>query len=137
MSKTINMKPFRAVAIDDVEDILELLAYNFNKEGIRIDVFSDSAEALADIFSNPPDVVISDWMMPFPDGIQVCKAIRTNDLTKHVPILMLTCKGSLSDYREAIDAGAQDCVAKPVPMEELIRRVKLLLPHQRGRANFG
>lgn len=131
------MKLFRAVAIDDVEDILELLAYNFGKEGIRVDVFSDSNEALADIFSNPPDVVISDWMMPSPDGIQVCKAIRTNDMTRHIPILMLTCKGSLSDYKEAIEAGAQDCVAKPVPMEELIRRVKLLLPHRRGHANFG
>jgi len=131
------MKPFRAVAIDDVEDILELLAYNFQKEGIKIDVFSDSAEALADIFRNPPDVIISDWMMPFPDGIQVCKEVRSNHLTRHIPVLMLTCKGSISDYREALSAGAQDCVAKPVPMEELIRRVKLLLPHHRGRANFG
>jgi two-component system OmpR family response regulator len=50
---------------------------------------------------------------------------------------MLTCKGSFSDYREALDAGAEDYIVKPVRMEELIRRVKLLLPQRSGRFNFG
>lgn len=131
------MQKFRAVAIDDVEDILDLIVYNLNKEGIHVDAFSESAEALEHIINDPPDIVLSDWMMPFPDGIAVCKVLKNNVKTSHIPIVMLTCKGSLTDYREALKAGAQDYLVKPVRMEELIRRVKLLLPHSGGRVNFG
>ncbi len=131
------MKKLRAVAIDDVEDILDLIQYNLNKEGIQVDAFTDSNEALAHIAANPPDIVVSDWMMPEPDGLQVCKLLKSSEVTRHIPIIMLTCKGSLTDYKEALEAGAQDYVVKPVRMEELIRRVKLLLPHSSGRLNFG
>lgn len=131
------MRKIRIIAVDDVEDILDLIEYNLSKEGMAVQVFSDSSEALAEIFRNPPDVVLSDWMMPGLDGVALCKKVRSNDLTRNVPVIMLTCKGSIRDYREAMDAGAQDYVVKPVRMEELIRRVKLLLPQSDGQLTFG
>lgn len=133
----IAMKSIRVVAIDDVGDILDLIQYNLNKEGMDVDVYTDSATALQDISKNPPDIVISDWMMPTPNGLQVCHEIKNNDLTKKVPIIMLTCKASIQDYKEAMAAGAQDYVVKPVRMEELIRRIKLLLPDNLQRAWVG
>jgi two-component system phosphate regulon response regulator PhoB len=131
------MRKLRAVAIDDVEDILDLIKYNLNKEGIDVDSFSTSEDALEHILQHPPDIVLSDWMMPDPDGLQVCRFLKGHAATRHIPIIMLTCKGSFSDYREALDAGAEDYIVKPVRMEELIRRVKLLLPQRSGRFNFG
>jgi len=137
LHQTIVMKAIRAVAIDDVGDILELIEYNLNKEGIEVDPYTESNEALKDIFRNPPDIVICDWMMPAPDGLEVVKTIKSNDLTKKIPLIMLTCKGSIHDYKEAIRAGAEDYVVKPVRMEELIRRIKLLLPDHSRRVNIG
>ncbi len=131
------MKNIRVVAIDDVGDILDLIQYNLNKEGMDVDVYTNSTIALQEISKNPPDIVISDWMMPSPNGIQVCNYIKQNDLTKKIPVIMLTCKGSIHDYKEAMAAGAQDYVVKPVRMEELIRRIKLLLPDNRQRIKTG
>lgn len=131
------MKPIRAVAIDDVGDILDLIQYNLNKEGIEVDTYTESSEALASISKNPPDIVISDWMMPDPDGLEVVRTIKSNDLTKKIPLIMLTCKGSIQDYKTAIQAGAEDYVVKPVRMDELIRRIKLLLPDHSRRVNIG
>jgi len=131
------MKPIRVVAIDDVADILDLIQYNLNKENIEAVTFTDSSEAIEYILNTPPDLIISDWMMPEPDGLQVCKILKSNDLTRHIPIIMLTCKGSLVDYKEALDAGAQDYIVKPVRMDELVRRIKLVLPENFKRIKFG
>jgi DNA-binding response OmpR family regulator len=130
------MKKIRVVAIDDVADILDLIKYNLNKEGMDVDTYTDSAEALTSIAANAPDIVLSDWMMPEPNGLQVCRVLKSSDLTKRIPLIMLTCKGSRSDYKEALEAGAEDYVVKPVRMEELIRRIKLLLPDYSSRVNF-
>ncbi len=131
------MKKIRIVAIDDVADILDLIEYNLNKEGMDVTTFTDSAEGVDFINKTLPDIVVSDWMMPEPNGLQVCSALKSNDLTKNIPIIMLTCKGSLTDYKEAMDAGATDYVVKPVRMEELVRRIKLVLPLNFQRVKFG
>lgn len=129
------MKKIRIAVIDDIRDILELIEYNLQKEGMDVDIYTDSIEAVDDIVKNKPDLVISDWMMPGYDGMEVLKRLKKNKRTKHIPLMMLTCKASLKDYRAAITAGAGDYVIKPVRMEELIRRIKLLL-HEKLRPKF-
>ncbi len=124
----ITMKNIRVVAIDDVGDILDIIAYNLKKEGMDVETYTDSTMALRNIEQDPPDVILSDWMMPSPDGIDVCKYVKNNEITKDIPLIMLTCKGRIQDYKEAIEAGAEDYVVKPVRMEELVRRIKLVLP---------
>jgi DNA-binding response OmpR family regulator len=125
------------VAIDDVADILDLIEYNLTKEGMQVTTFTDSAEALAYLHQNQVDVVVSDWMMPDPNGLEVCKSLKAHESTKNIPLIMLTCKGSLTDYKDAMDAGAADYVVKPVRMEELVRRIKLVLPNPYQRVKFG
>ncbi len=131
------MKNIRIVAIDDVGDILDLIKYNLNKEGMDVEIYTDSKVALEAISTNPPDIILSDWMMPEPNGLEVCKRIKQNPATESIPVVMLTCKASITDYKEATLAGAEDYIVKPVRMEELIRRIKLLLPHKLGRVKFG
>lgn len=125
------MKKIRIAVIDDIRDILELIEYNLNKEGMDVDIYTDSSVALTEIVKNKPDLVISDWMMPGHDGLEVFRQLKSDKRTKNIPLLMLTCKSSLNDYREARQAGARDYVVKPVRMDELIRRIKLLLPLDR------
>lgn len=132
------MNNIRVVAIDDVSDILDLIQYNLEKEGMVVDIFTDGSKAIRHIAETKPNVVISDWMMPAPDGLEVCRILRNNMATREIPIIMLTCKGDIQDYKAAIEAGASDYIAKPVRMDELVRRIKLLLPSEgRQRAHFG
>jgi len=130
------MKKIRIVVIDDIGDVLELVEYNLLKEGMEVVTYTDSSIAVSEIIKNAPDLVISDWMMPEPDGLQVCKQLKSDERTKNVPLMMLTCRASIHDYREAINAGAQDYVVKPVRMEELVRRIKLLVPIDRLKYRF-
>lgn len=132
------MNKIKVVAIDDVSDILDLIQYNLEKEGMEVATFTDGSEAIKHIAETRPNVVISDWMMPEPDGLEVCRILKNHMATREIPIIILTCKGDIQDYKKAMDAGASDYIAKPVRMNELDRRIKLLLPpdgHQ--LAQFG
>ncbi len=132
------MNKIKVVAIDDVSDILDLIQYNLEKEGMEVETFTDGSKAIRHIAETKPHVVISDWMMPDPDGLEVCRILRNHMATREIPIIMLTCKGDIQDYKAAIEAGASDYIAKPVRMDELVRRIKLLLPPDGlKRANFG
>lgn len=130
------MKKLKIAVIDDISDILELVEYNLRKEGMEVFTYTSSSVALDEIAKNIPDLVISDWMMPEPDGLELFRRLKNDIRTKHIPLMMLTCKGGLQDYREAKLAGAQDYVVKPVRMEELLRRIKLLIPKNRVKRNF-
>jgi len=122
------MKKVKVVAIDDVSDILDLIEYNLEKEGMEVDTFTCGTKAIKHIAELKPDVVISDWMMPDPDGLEVCRILRNHMATREIPFIMLTCRGDIQDFKKAMDAGASDYIAKPVRMDELVRRIKLLLP---------
>ena len=130
------MNKLKIAVIDDISDVLELVEYNLRKEGMEVVTYTNSNEALDEIVKNLPDLVISDWMMPEPDGLEVCRRLKNDERTKNIPLMMLTCKGSIHDYREAINAGAGDYVVKPVRMDELMRRIKLLVPLDRLKFKF-
>ena len=124
------MNKLKIAVIDDISDVLELVEYNLRKEGMEVVTYTNSNEALDEIVKNLPDLVISDWMM------EVCRRLKNDERTKNIPLMMLTCKGSIHDYREAINAGAGDYVVKPVRMDELMRRIKLLVPLDRVKFKF-
>lgn len=130
------MNKLKIAIIDDISDVLELVEYNLRKEGMEVFTYESSITALDEIAKNIPDLVISDWMMPEPDGLELCRRLKNDERTKNIPLMMLTCKGGIQDYREAIRAGAQDYVVKPVRMEELVRRIKLLVPIDRVKYKF-
>lgn len=130
------MEKLRIAVIDDISDVLELIEYNLQKEGMDVHTYTSSTTAIDEIAKTIPDLVISDWMMPEPDGLELCRRLKSDERTKNIPLMMLTCKGSIHDYREALDAGAQDYVVKPVRMDELMRRIKLLVPIDRVKYKF-
>ena|SRR5437867_4253712 len=120
MQKTI-------LVVEDEYDLVELLKYNLEKEGFRVNCTSDGSLALAEVRRNPPDLVILDLMLPGIDGLEICRHIRRHDEFAAIPILMLTARSDEADIVVGFEIGADDYVTKPFSMRELIARVRALL----------
>jgi DNA-binding response OmpR family regulator len=117
----------RVFIIDDEFDIREILQFNLKKEGFLVEVFSDPLDAMARLTIAPPDVVVTDWLMPNMDGLEVCKAIKMNPATLHIPVIMITCKNEEIDVVTALELGADDYMTKPFGIKELAVRIKKVL----------
>jgi len=113
--------------VEDETPILDALLYNFQKENFDVATATTGHEALQKCQNQVPDVVILDLMIPPPDGLQVCRQLRSNAKTRDVRILILTAKDEETDEIVGFNMGADDYVAKPFRVKPLIERVKALL----------
>ncbi len=120
------MKP-QLLIVEDEAALVELLRYNFEKEGFRVSVASDGEAALVSVSEMPPDLIVLDWMLPHVSGLEVCRQIRRKAETRDLPIIMLTARGEESDRIRGLEVGADDYVAKPFSPSELIARVRAVL----------
>jgi DNA-binding response OmpR family regulator len=111
------------VAEDD-RDIAELISHYLKKTGWTAHVAAAGDQALAYIRNHPVDVVILDVMLPGMNGLDVCKALRADQATAGVPIIMLTARGEEADRIRGLELGADDYVAKPFSPNELVARVR-------------
>jgi len=114
----------RILVVDDEETILELIAYNLQKEGFQTERAADGWEALEKVAANPPDLLVLDWMLPGIDGLEVCRRLRDNQETRSLPIIMLTARGEEVDKVLGLELGANDYVTKPFSPRELLARIK-------------
>jgi len=122
----------KILAVDDEEDILELIQYNLTKEGYQVIPVTSGEEALKKARHQVPDLILLDLMLPGLDGFEVCKAIKNNPLTQHIPIVMVTAKGEESDIITGLELGADDYITKPFSPKVLIARVRAVL-RRKGR----
>lgn len=113
--------------VEDEEDILELVTYNLGKEGYQVESVTSGEEALQRIRSSPPDLVLLDLMLPGVDGLEVCKAIKSNPDTKGLSIIMLTARSEEADIVTGLELGADDYITKPFSRRVLLARVKAVL----------
>lgn len=120
----------RILIVDDDRAIREALTRALTLEGYDVVQASDGAQALAAIEQHNPDVAVLDVMMPNVDGLTVCRALRAE--RNRVPVLMLTARTETSDRVAGLDAGADDYLAKPFELEELLARIRALLRRVRG-----
>lgn len=114
----------RILIVDDEEAILELIAYNLQKEGFLTERAVNGWEALEKVAANPPDLVLLDWMLPGIDGLEVCRRLRDNPKTRGLPIIMLTARVEEVDKVLGLELGANDYVTKPFSPRELLARIK-------------
>lgn len=112
---------------DDDEALRLMLADALTAGGHEVRLASNGAEALAEIRRRPPDLILLDNQMGTPNGIEVCRTIKTDPRLQHLPVLILTGQNRLDDRLEGFDAGADDYLAKPVDVRELRARVAALL----------
>ncbi len=120
----MNSKSARILVVEDEESFVEALRVGLQREGFLIDVARDGPQALAEFKKNPPDLVLLDVMLPGISGIDVCREIRT---VSAVPIIMVTAKSEEIDAVVGLEVGADDYVAKPYRLRELVARIRALL----------
>ncbi len=117
----------RILIVDDEKDILQMLEYNLKNEGFWVSCAQDGKEALQKIKEQGPDLVILDLMLPEIDGLEVCKILKKDPRTAHLPIIMLTAKSQEVDKIVGLELGADDYITKPFSLRELIARIKAVL----------
>lgn len=118
------------LVVEDDSAVRDALERALSFEGYNIETATDGAVALSMMRAKPRDLVILDVMMPHVDGIETCRRIRAAG--DSVPILMLTAKTSVGDRVEGLDAGADDYMAKPFALDELLARIRALLRRSYG-----
>ncbi len=121
------------LVVEDEETVLDTLTYNFQEEGYKVLKAGDGEEALATIRKKKPDLVILDIMLPKLDGLAVCRLVRKDPDVAHIPIIMLTARGTQGDKMVGLDSGADDYVTKPFGFGELMARVRAVLRRAPGR----
>jgi len=126
------MKRGRILVVDDEPDLLELVKHHLQREHYEVTTALDGEVALAQARRNPPDLVVLDLMLPGIDGLEVCRRLRADPRTMHVPIVMLTAKGEESDAVIGLSQGADDYVRKPFGSKELLARIAARLRSSRG-----
>jgi two-component system phosphate regulon response regulator PhoB len=113
--------------IEDEKDLAELVAFNLEKEGFRPLLAADGVMGLEKARANSPDLILLDLMLPGMPGTEVCKALKSNEKTSRIPVIMLTARGEEIDRVVGFEVGADDYVLKPFSTRELLLRVKAVL----------
>jgi len=120
------MRKEKILTIDDDPDILDVLELTL---GEQYEIFqaNNGEEGLQVLRQKNPDLIICDYMMPVMNGREFCKALKKDILLRHIPVIMLTGKGEVTDRIGGIEAGADDYIVKPFDPNELLARIKMIL----------
>ena len=113
--------------VEDDSNIRELVVYTLTATGMNARGFGDGKSFMEALASETPELVLLDIMLPGEDGLHILKKLKESSKTKHIPVIMVTAKGNEYDKVIGLDAGADDYVAKPFGMMELVSRVKAVL----------
>jgi diguanylate cyclase (GGDEF)-like protein len=119
--------PLRVLIVDDEPDIRDVLKITLQAEKYEVIEAENGEEAIKIILQKTPDLVLLDYKMPKMDGREVCRRIKKDILLRHLPIIMVTGKGEITDKVDGIDAGADDYIVKPFEPEELLAHIKMIL----------
>lgn len=117
----------KILIVEDEATLAETLAENLAEEGYEVLVSKDGEKGLAATREHIPDLVILDVMLPILDGLSVCRIIRKDPTTQHIPIIMLTARGTEVDKIVGLESGADDYVTKPFGLGEFLARVRAIM----------
>jgi DNA-binding response OmpR family regulator len=121
------MSKGKILVVDDEIYIVHILDFSLGMEGYEVITALDGEQALEKLHSERPDLIVLDIMMPKLDGYEVCKAIKSNPQTRHVPVILLSAKGRNVDQKMGFDVGADDYITKPFSPRKLVERINQLL----------
>ncbi len=132
-----NLMKDKILIVEDEEAIRDMLGYALMKEGFDCKEASDVEVARTTIESEPPDLILLDWMLPGMSGVDYARRLRSVPETRDIPIIMLTAKGAEEDKVRALETGADDYITKPFSTKELIARVRAVLRRYSGSKDSG
>ncbi|MGB9712984.1 MAG: response regulator [Dissulfurimicrobium sp.] len=117
----------RILLVEDEKDIADLIRFNLDQAGFESMVLPEGRHALSYVRQFRPDLILLDLMLPDVDGLDVCKRIKRDPKLSHIPILMVTARGSETDRIVGLELGADDYIVKPFSPRELILRIKAVI----------
>jgi two-component system phosphate regulon response regulator PhoB len=121
------MAKAKILVVEDDRSLADVLEYNLRQEGYETHVAYDGQDGLNQSKLRSPDLVVLDLMLPIIDGLEICRRIRADPVTKKQLVLMLTAKGEETDQVAGFSVGVDDYVAKPFSVRVLLERIKALL----------
>jgi len=127
MEPTTGTHKVKILIVDDIPVNIQLLQNYLSSVGYQTVSAGNGEEALARVKDSKPDLVLLDVMMPKMDGFETCRALKKNEETSYIPVIMVTALNELEDKIKGIEAGADDFISKPFNRLELLARVRSLL----------
>jgi len=122
----------RILIVDDDPDILRVLELNLRLEGYETITTTHGEEALKVTRDDKPDLILLDIILPDVSGLDICKAIRSDHQTRHIPIILISARGEIDDQVQGWELGAMDYIQKPVNLATLVERIEALLRRAEG-----
>ncbi len=123
--------------VEDEPAIRDMVAFALRKAGMEAIHASDARSAQTAIGDRIPDLILLDWMLPGMPGIDLARRLRKDELTRDIPIIMLTARGEEGDRVSGLDAGVDDYVVKPFSARELVARIRAVLRRTHGEDTEG
>lgn len=127
----------RVLIVEDEPSIRDMVAFALRKAGMEAVHAGDARSAQTSIGDQIPDLILLDWMLPGMTGIELARRLRREDLTREIPIIMLTARGEETDRVNGLDAGVDDYVVKPFSARELVARIRAVMRRAHGEDNEG
>ena len=123
------------LVVEDDKSLLPMITYNIEKNGFKVKSATNGEDALLLIKEEIPSLAIFDWMIPEPNGLELCKILRRKQETCNLPIIMLTAREEEEDRIRGLEYGADDYISKPFSPAELIARIKALIRRSTSTQN--
>lgn len=123
----------KVIIVEDETTLVQNLAAKLQDEGFEVVTASDGEDGLDMIRSEHPDLIILDIMLPRLDGLSICRIVRHDSTLAHIPIIMLTARGTEVDKIVGLESGADDYIVKPFSLGEFLARVRAVMRRVPGR----
>lgn len=127
----------RILIVEDEPSIREMIAFALRKADMMAIQAADARAAQLALAEQVPDLILLDWMLPGSSGIDLARRLRREELSREIPIIMLTARGEEMDRVNGLEAGVDDYVVKPFSSRELIARIKAVLRRSHGDDGTG
>jgi len=118
---------FRILIVEDEPAIREMVGVALSRADFELTEAGNATDALISISDDIPDLILLDWMLPGSSGLDFARRIKKDELTQHIPIIMLTARGEETDKITGLDTGADDYITKPFSPRELVARIKAVM----------
>ncbi len=122
----------RILLVEDEPAISEMIRFALEREGYQVDEAADVKKARQVMADQRPDLAIVDWMLPDISGVKMVRGLRRDELTRDMPVIMLTARAEENDKIIGLESGADDYMTKPVAIRELLARIRAQLRRAQG-----
>ena len=129
------MKKHRILIVEDEKPIRDMVSFALNSNGYELLEAVDGKQATEILAQDIPNLILMDWMLPDVTGLELVRRIKRDEVTSHIPIIMLTAKTEERDKVEGLDSGADDYMTKPFSVKELSARIRAVLRRMEGDEN--